>query len=63
MDWLAEAMCILRDELPNIEVSVSSEYCRDLARALLRGKLDLAFIHSPYQPKNVRPFVGQRTPG
>src|SRR5712672_1148322 len=40
MDWLPDAMRILRDELPNIEVSVSSQYSPDLAQALLRGKLD-----------------------
>lgn len=44
MDWLPEAMRILRDELPNIEVSISSQYSPDLAQALLRGKLDLAFM-------------------
>ena len=44
MDWLPEAMRILRDELPNIEISVSSQYSPDLAQALLRGKLDLAFM-------------------
>jgi LysR family hca operon transcriptional activator len=44
MGWLPEAMRILRDELPNIEVSVSSQYSPDLAQALLRGKLDLAFM-------------------
>jgi LysR family transcriptional regulator, hca operon transcriptional activator len=46
MDWLPEAMRILRDELPNIEVSVSSQYSPDLAQALLRGKLDLAFMRA-----------------
>jgi len=44
MDWLPETMRILQDELPNIEVSVSSQYSPDLAQALLRGKLDLAFM-------------------
>ncbi len=44
MDWLPEAMRILRDELPSIEVSVSSQYSPELAQALLRGKLDLAFM-------------------
>jgi LysR family transcriptional regulator, hca operon transcriptional activator len=44
MDWLPRTMRILRDELPNIEVSVSSQYSPDLAQALLRGKLDLAFM-------------------
>src|SRR6478609_8004238 len=44
MDWLPEAMRILRDELPNIEVTVSSQYSPDLANALMSGKLDLAFL-------------------
>jgi LysR family hca operon transcriptional activator len=44
MDWLPEAMRILRDELPNIEVTVCSQYSPDLAVALMRGKLDLAFL-------------------
>jgi LysR family hca operon transcriptional activator len=44
MDWLPEAMRILRDELPNIEVSVSSQYSPELAQGLLRGKLDVAFM-------------------
>jgi LysR family transcriptional regulator, hca operon transcriptional activator len=44
MDWLPEAMRILRDELPNIEVTVSSQYSPDLADGLMRGRLDLAFM-------------------
>jgi LysR family transcriptional regulator, hca operon transcriptional activator len=44
MDWLPEAMHILRDELPNIEVTVASEYSPVLADALRRGRLDLAFM-------------------
>ena len=44
MDWLPEAMRILRDDLPNIEVRVSSQYSPQLADALTRGKLDLAFL-------------------
>ena len=44
MDWLPQAMRILKDDLPNIEVSVSSQYSPDLAQALLSGKLDLAFM-------------------
>jgi len=48
-EMLPEAMRILRDELPNIEVSVSSQYSPDLAQALLRGKLDLAFMRPEAQ--------------
>jgi LysR family transcriptional regulator, hca operon transcriptional activator len=44
MDWLSEAMHILRDELPNIDVTVTSEYSPNLADALTRGRLDLAFM-------------------
>jgi len=44
MDWLPEAMRVLHDELPNIEVTVRSQYSPDLAADLMRGKLDLAFL-------------------
>ena len=44
MDWLPEAVRLLRDDLPNIDVTVSSHYSPDLADGLLRGKLDLAFM-------------------
>jgi LysR family hca operon transcriptional activator len=44
MIWLPEAMHILRAELPNIEVTVISDYSPDLAEALVRGKLDVAFL-------------------
>jgi len=44
MEWLPQAMRILRDELPNLDVTVSSQYSPDLADSLMRGKLDLAFM-------------------
>src|SRR5947209_14580362 len=44
IDWLPEAIRLLRDELPNIEITVSSQYSPDLADALTRGKLDVAFL-------------------
>ena len=49
MDWLPEVMRVLREELPNIDVSVSSQSSPDLAQALLRGKLDLAFMRPEAQ--------------
>jgi DNA-binding transcriptional LysR family regulator len=49
MDWLPEALRILRDELPNIEVTVLSQYSPDLADALMRGNLDLAFFRREAQ--------------
>src|SRR5712675_2029706 len=44
MNWLPRAMHVLRDELKNIEVTISSDYSPDLAEALARGRLDLAFL-------------------
>ncbi len=44
IDWLAETMRILRDELPNLEVTVSSQDSPSLAEALRKGALDLAFM-------------------
>lgn len=44
MDLLPKAMRILQDELPNIEVKLSSDYSPRLANALLNGRLDVAFM-------------------
>jgi LysR family transcriptional regulator, hca operon transcriptional activator len=44
MNWLPRAMNVLRHELKTIEVKVSSDYSPDLAEALIRGRLDLAFL-------------------
>jgi LysR family hca operon transcriptional activator len=49
MDWLPEAMHMLKDELPNIDVTVSSDYSPRLADDLSRGKLDLAFLRPEAQ--------------
>jgi LysR family transcriptional regulator, hca operon transcriptional activator len=44
MNWLPQAMHVLRDELKNIHVTISSDYSPDLAQALARGRLDVAFL-------------------
>jgi LysR family transcriptional regulator, hca operon transcriptional activator len=44
MNWLPQAMRVLHDELKNIHVTVSSDYSPDLAEAITRGRLDLAFL-------------------
>jgi LysR family transcriptional regulator, hca operon transcriptional activator len=44
MNWLPRLLHVLRDELKNIEVTVSSDYSPDLAEALVRGRLDAAFL-------------------
>ena len=44
MDWLPQAMRVLSDALPSIEVKVASQYSPELADALIRGTLDVAFM-------------------
>src|SRR5712675_3571867 len=44
MNWLPRAMHVLRDELKNVELTISSDYSPDLAEAVARGRLDLAFL-------------------
>jgi LysR family transcriptional regulator, hca operon transcriptional activator len=46
MKWLGQAMQLLHDELSNINVTVTSDYSPDLAQALARGRLDLAFLRT-----------------
>jgi LysR family hca operon transcriptional activator len=46
MNWLSRAMQVLRDELKNIHVTVTSDYSPDLAEALIRGRLDMAFMRT-----------------
>src|SRR5882672_6583587 len=44
LTWMPEALQILRDELPNIDVMISSQYSPLLANGLLKGKIDAAFL-------------------
>src|SRR5579864_1827451 len=44
LTWMPEALRILRDELPNIDVMISSQYSPMLAEGLSKGKLDAAFL-------------------
>ena len=44
VNWLPRAMQVLHHELHEIQVTVSSDYSPDLAEALARGRLDLAFL-------------------
>lgn len=43
-DWLPGVMAILREEIPNAEVTVLSRSSPDLADGLMRGKIDLALL-------------------
>jgi LysR family hca operon transcriptional activator len=42
--WLPQALKLLRDELPNIHVVISTQNSPQLAAALLHGGIDLAFL-------------------
>jgi LysR family hca operon transcriptional activator len=44
LTWMPDAMRILRDELPNIDVMISSQYSPQLADDLSKGKIDAAFL-------------------
>jgi len=44
LTWMPEALRILRDELPNIDVMISSQYSPQLAEAILKGNVDAAFL-------------------
>src|SRR5712692_7914705 len=44
LTWMPEALRMLRDELPNIDVMISSQYSPKLANALLKGTVDAAFL-------------------
>jgi LysR family transcriptional regulator, hca operon transcriptional activator len=48
--WLAPATRILSDELPNLEIRVSSGFSVALADDLLRGKIDIAFLRPEPAP-------------
>lgn len=44
LTWMPEALRILRTELPNIDVMISSQYSPLLADGLVKGKIDAAFL-------------------
>jgi LysR family hca operon transcriptional activator len=50
---LPEAECILRNEFPGIDIRLSSDYSPVLAKALMRRKLDAAFIRPEEQMENL----------
>jgi LysR family hca operon transcriptional activator len=50
MDLLPNVMRVLQDELPNIEVKLSSDYSPRLVEALMKGRLDAAFMRPEPHP-------------
>jgi LysR family hca operon transcriptional activator len=47
--WLPEALRILRDEEPSLEITLASQSSPALAGALMRGKVDVAFLRREAQ--------------
>ena len=47
--WLPEVLRILRQEEPGIEITLSSQTSPELAGALMRGKVDVAFLRREAQ--------------
>jgi LysR family hca operon transcriptional activator len=47
--WLPEALRILRDEEPDVEITLASQASPELAGALMRGKVDVAFLRREAQ--------------
>ena len=45
-EWLPGVMHVLREELPRIEVTISSKHSPQLAEGLATGKLDAAFLRA-----------------
>ncbi len=54
LTWMPEALQILHDELPNIDVMISSQYSPQLANALLKGKVDAAFLRREQGVPNLK---------
>jgi LysR family hca operon transcriptional activator len=48
-EWLPGVMHVLREELPRIEVTISSKHSPQLAEGLATGKLDAAFLRPEEQ--------------
>jgi LysR family hca operon transcriptional activator len=53
IDWLPRAMRILHDQLPNMKLTMASQYSPDLAAELVRGRLDAAFMRREIQDEGL----------
>ncbi|MDB5600261.1 MAG: LysR family transcriptional regulator [Xanthobacteraceae bacterium] len=47
--WLPEALRVLREETPGVEITLSSQSSPELTGGLLRGKVDVAFLRREEQ--------------
>ncbi|MEH2474316.1 LysR family hca operon transcriptional activator [Nitrobacteraceae bacterium AZCC 2161] len=57
MIWLPDALRILREDFPNVEIVIRSQSSPELAEGLLCGKIDIAFL----RPDKGEPVLTYRT--
>lgn len=62
MNWLPEVMRLVRDTLPDVDVTVASMISPALAEGVARGKLDLAFMRPESSTPNLEFRVVRREP-
>jgi LysR family transcriptional regulator, hca operon transcriptional activator len=53
IDWLPKAMRILQDQLPNMKLTIASQFSPDFAAELMRGRLDAAFMRAESHAENL----------
>jgi LysR family hca operon transcriptional activator len=53
IEWLPEVLGILRDELHKTELIIHSSSSPELTQALLRGKIDVAFLRPDKQAQGL----------
>ncbi|MEH2474116.1 LysR family hca operon transcriptional activator [Nitrobacteraceae bacterium AZCC 2161] len=53
VEWLPVVLAILREEMPNVEITVRSQSSPELIGALLRGKVDIAFVRGDEDASNL----------
>jgi LysR family hca operon transcriptional activator len=58
IDWLPRAMRILQDQLPNMKLTIASQFSPDLAAELMRGRLDAAFMRAEPHVECCRAIIG-----
>jgi LysR family hca operon transcriptional activator len=51
--WLPQLLRILREEAPEVDVTLSTQSSPELAVALMRGKLDIAFLRPEKETEGV----------
>src|SRR5580693_7458722 len=51
--WLPETLRILREEEPDLEITLASQSSPELAGALMRGKVDVAFLRREAQAPGI----------